>query len=92
MNRRAARRGNVRRGGPTDKGELLRALLLGDLRRLFRHRYGFTFPDDDAGLEDLTLLLFVHSLALNWPREKMRLAIRKQAPWLSEAQGDDLIR
>ena len=35
----------------------MRRLLIGDLRRIFRHRYGATLPDDDAGRDDLELLL-----------------------------------
>ena len=45
------------------KAETIRRLLLGDLRRIFRHRYGAILPDDDAGRDDLELLLRLISLS-----------------------------
>lgn len=33
------------------------AMTLSGLQRLFRHRYGVTLPDDDAGRDDLRLAL-----------------------------------
>jgi hypothetical protein len=64
------------------KRERLRRLLLGDLRRLLRHRYGHTLPDDDAGQEDLDLLLYAISLDPVAPAEKMNHQIETIAPWM----------
>jgi hypothetical protein len=44
---------------------MLRRLRLGNLRKLFRHRYGPTLPDDDAGREDLRELLLPVSVSTN---------------------------
>src|SRR5262245_22943477 len=64
--------------------ETLRRLRYGDLTRLFRHRYGPTLPDDDAGIEDLWLLLQNVSLAPFGAEKKMRHVCALLAPWLSE--------
>jgi hypothetical protein len=45
-------------------GEQFRRWRLGELRRLFRDRYGPVLPDDDAGLGDLRELLLLASMAL----------------------------
>ena len=42
--------------------ENVRRRRLGDLRRLFRYRYGPVLPDDDAGRADLHELLLPISL------------------------------
>jgi hypothetical protein len=39
------------------KQEIIRRVRLGHLKRLLRQRYGFELPDDDAGREDLELVL-----------------------------------
>jgi hypothetical protein len=62
---------------------------IGDLNKLFAHRYGarredYVFPDDDAGQEDLTILL--HHYALNNPLA-MSLIIKMRAPWLQDASN-----
>jgi hypothetical protein len=43
--------------------EIMRRRRYGDLRKLFHDRYGQTFPDDDAGNDDLFELLLPVSLA-----------------------------
>ena len=65
--------------------ETVRRQRLGDLRRLFRHRYGPVLPDDDAGREDLIELLKPISLGPN-PMERMRHEIELVAPWASAAE------
>jgi hypothetical protein len=60
---------------------------IGDLNKLFPSRYGgnresYVFPDDDAGLEDLKILL--HHYALNNPLAMPRI-IELRAPWMDEA-------
>jgi hypothetical protein len=57
------------------------------LNKLFAYRYGgdrenYVFPNDDAGLEDLKIL--VHHYALNNPLAMPRI-IELRAPWLSDA-------
>jgi hypothetical protein len=62
---------------------------IGDLHRLFSDRYGgsresYVFPDDDAGTEDLIILL-QHYRANN--PLAMRRIIKLRAPWMSEAEA-----
>ena len=54
---------------------------LGDLRKLFRHRYGIVMPDADDAREDLRELLLVASMAYN-PERAMLAEIAQWAPWL----------
>jgi hypothetical protein len=66
---------------------------IGDLNRLFACRYGgnresYVFPDDDAGLEDLKILL--HHYALNNPLAMTRI-IKLRAPWVNEATAARLL-
>jgi hypothetical protein len=56
------------------QSEMIRRLRLGDLRKLFRDRYGPILPDDDAGREHLIELLLPISLGYE-PDLKMRNAI-----------------
>jgi hypothetical protein len=65
--------------------EMIRRLRLGNLRTLFRHRYGPTLPDDDAGREDLLELLLPISLGSE-PDLKMRYAIEIWAPWMGKTR------
>ena len=53
------------------KWEVVRRLRYGALIKLFRHRYGHEFPDDDAGRDDLFVLLCVVSLAPSATDKKM---------------------
>ena len=73
------------------KAETIRRLLVGDLRRIFRHRYGATLPDDDAGRDDLKLLLLPISLSPKAAAEKMQYQIEIIAPWMpdTEARASD---
>jgi len=73
------------------KAETIRRLLIGDLRRIFRHRYGPILPDDDAGRDDLALLLLPISLSPKAPTEKMQHEIEIFAPWMPKIDGADLI-
>ena len=56
--------------------------------RLFRDRYGHELPDDDAGREDLWLLVTNVSLAAAEPQKKMRHIIEVWAPWMCAAEGE----
>jgi hypothetical protein len=73
------------------KAETIRRLLVGDLRRLYRHRCGATLPDDDAGREYLELLLRLISLLPRAAKEKMQFQIETLAPWMPESEATDLI-
>src|SRR6516225_435404 len=73
-----------------DKSETLRRLRLGNLRSLFRDRYGPVLPDDDAGREDLRELLLLASMAFNGDRT-MRNVLSQAAPWMPTAEAEQLI-
>ena len=48
-----------------DKSEILRRVILGELNRVFRDRWGPEFPEGDEGaLGDLEVLLRYHALTL----------------------------
>ena len=70
--------------------EMIRRLRLGDLKRLLRSRYGHTLPDDDAGREDLRLLLWTISMGQgDWT--KLKNAIEVWAPWMDTDEALQLI-
>jgi hypothetical protein len=71
--------------------ELLRRLLLGNIRCLLRHRYGATLPDDDAGREDLFEMLLQVSLRQKSPAKVMRNTIEVWAPWMDAAEAFELV-
>lgn len=73
--------------GKVAKWERVRRFRYGCLIRLFRHRYGYQLPDDDAGREDLWLLLQNVSLAPAGSEKKIRAAIETWAPWLSKEEA-----
>jgi hypothetical protein len=62
-----------------------------DLRRIFRHRYGATLPDDDAGRDYLMLLLLPISLCRKAAVEKMQHQIEVIAPWIPDTEAEHLI-
>ena len=75
------------------KDETRRRARLGDLQKLYRHRYrrnSFLFTDDDAGREDLRELLFVASMAYN-PERMMRNTFDVWAPWMSTEEAAQMI-
>jgi hypothetical protein len=67
-------------------------LRIGDLNKLFRHRYGgdesWTFPDDDAGRDDLRILAD-HYVTSNPLRFAKVVAMR--APWMTGAELGDFL-
>ena len=87
-NHRAPRR----RQTEEQRQRTLQALRIGDLNKVFGLRYGngklFVFADDDAGRADLRLLVdhYAFSNPLAMPR-----VIRTRAPWLSDAERDELL-
>jgi hypothetical protein len=73
-----------------NRSEMMRRLRLGNLRKLFRYRYGPTLPDDDAGREDLRELLLPISVSAN-ANTKMPNAIEVWAPWMQQQEAIALI-
>jgi hypothetical protein len=70
--------------------EILRRIRLGNLRTLFRDRWGAVLPDDDAGRGDLLEMLICISLGDN-ASLKMAHAIEVWAPWMPRAEGAELL-
>jgi hypothetical protein len=75
-----------------DRGrrEMIRRLRLGNLRKLFRDRYGPILPDDDAGREDLYELLLPISVGPH-AEIKMPYAIEVWSPWMLQEEASQLI-
>ena len=78
------------------KKETVRRLIVGDLRqvlrhRLSRHRCGPVLPDDDAGRDDLMLLLRLAALSPKAAVEKMWHEIELYAPWATPAEAQQWI-
>ena len=74
------------------KWECIRRLRYGALIRFFRHRYGRALPDDDAGRDDLWLLVSNASLAAAEPQKKMHHVIEMWAPWMSAEEGSAYVK
>jgi hypothetical protein len=74
----------------TPKTETLRRLRLGDLRRLYRSRYGPVLPNDDAGRSDLNDLLCLISLGAD-ADIKMAAAADLWAPWMPRTEAQEAI-
>ncbi len=72
--------------------QVFQVVRIGDLTKLFGHRYGggklYQFPDDDAGREDLRILLdhYSYSNPLAIPR-----VIKARAPWLVGVEWEYLL-
>ena len=49
-------------------------------KRLFRHRWGYDLPDDQARREDLWLLMLNASLATSEPDKKMMTSLTSGHP------------
>ena len=79
------------RGDP-GKLETIRRLRYGDFLTLFRHRYGNELPQDDAGRDDLWLLVCNVSLAPSEPEKKVRHVIGLWAPWMSAEEREDYVK
>jgi len=72
-------------GGTADKAakwETVRRLRYGALLKLFRDRWGYVLPDDDAGRSDLFELITNISLAPAAVDKKMACAIETWTPWM----------
>jgi hypothetical protein len=67
----------------------LAALRVGELTRIAVSRWGLTLPDDDAGRDDLMLILYHHACLQN-PRRRMLNFTELYAPWLAEREREEL--
>lgn len=65
---------------------------LAELERLFKHRYGLMLPDDDAGRDDIAILISVASYCGRDRRKRMEGLAARWAPWLSKEEVNDLVR
>jgi hypothetical protein len=86
--------GKRKRRRKSASNETFRRCRLGELRRLFRDRYGpysgSALPDDDAGRGDLHELLLLASMAFN-PDRHMRNIIGQHAPWMTEEEAEQVM-
>ena len=81
-------------GGKTDesaKWEIVRRLRYGALLKLFRYRWGYELPDDDAGRSDLFELMLNLSLAPAAVKKKMACAIETWAPWMQPDEAKEMV-
>jgi len=75
-------------GEGKNKDQIVGKIRIGSLNKLFAYRYGgcppncgWQFPDDDAGLEDLKILL--HHYRFTFPH-KMSHVMKLRAPWATD--------
>lgn len=81
----------ARRGPPT-----LARLRLGEVRKVFAHRYGdggvdWTFPHDDAGHDDAGILALVAAAVPGKKHREIVRELRSRAPFLTEAEASHLV-
>ena len=72
------------------KWELVRRFRLGEMRALFRHRWGYTLPDTTPGrlaLLEMTMNLSLARAADN----RVKNAIEIWAPWMGEDERKELV-
>jgi len=92
------RRANVRWFSNRQKGKRkgrrspmqLVGLRLNDLARLFKHRYGITLPDDDAGRDDM-LVAAHHLVRLRGRVDAADRWLEIWVPWLPEVERIHII-
>jgi hypothetical protein len=56
---------------------------IGDLERLFQHRYGSILPGDDSGRDDLQIVV-EHLWFMAYPQERIATWSSRWAPWMPE--------
>lgn len=82
-----------RRRNEDQQHRTFQSIRIGDLTRLFGHRYGgsalYQLPDDDSGREDARILLDHYSYAN--PAAIARV-LKARAPWLIGTERDDLLQ
>ena len=74
------------------KWERVRCLRYGQMLVLFRDRWGYQLPDDEAGRGDLWELVTNVSLAARDPEKKMRHAIEVWAPWMDADEAERYVK
>jgi hypothetical protein len=84
----AARRWRRSSGPPPIHWMAARRIL--EIERLLTHRYGDELPDDDAGREDLVILLNHVAQNRHDPRTKVMSRIRRWAPLMAPTEADAL--
>jgi hypothetical protein len=65
--------------------ETIRRLKLGDVMKVCRDRYGLELPDDDAGRDDLEIMLCLNA------DKNLKNVIEIQAPWMQPAEAEALM-
>ena len=74
-----------------DGTHLLTVLRIPEFERYLRRRYGAELPDDDAGREDLVILLNHVAHNRTDPRGKMLGYVLKWAPWMPGNESEALV-
>lgn len=85
----AAARAHRRKRGARAGGSIV-GIRIRELETLFADRYGTALPHDDAGRDDLAVLLH-HAAHYAEPLPRMRALADRWAPWLDGGALDDLI-
>jgi hypothetical protein len=78
-----------------NKDQIVGKIRIGSLNKLFAYRYGgcptncgWTFPDDDAGLEDLKILLHHYRFTF---AHKMPHVMKLRAPWATDKVLEEVL-
>lgn len=79
-----------KRRGPAGAGGSVVGIRVAEIGRVFADNYGDALPDDDAGRDDLFVLLN-HAAYYTDARPRMRTVACAWAPWLPADALDDLI-
>jgi hypothetical protein len=82
-------------GDGKNKDQIVAKIRIGSLNKLFAYRYGgcptncgWQFPDDDAGLEDLKILLHHYRFAF---AHKMPHVMKLRAPWATDKVLEEVL-
>lgn len=67
------------------------ALRSSELDRLFQARYGKELPDDDAGREDVVIMLNHLAQMSGDPRRRCRSWLKARAPWIGLGDSEAMI-
>ena len=77
------------------KDQIVGKIRIGSLNKLFAYRYGgcptncgWVFPDDDAGLEDLKILLHHYRFTF---AHKMPQVMKLRAPWATDKVLEEVL-